>query len=344
MAIEVSIIIPCCNEERYIGKCLDSIINNDYSKDSLEVLVLDGMSEDRTRAIVEHYADSYPFIRLIDNPRRIVPSAMNIGIKQSQGAIMLRMDAHSTYRKDYISNCVKNLSELDADNVGGVWVTVPGKDSMVAKSISLALSHPFGVGNAHFRIGLKEAQIVDTVPFGCYRKNVFERIGLYNEHLVRNQDIELNLRLRKAGGKIFLSPDIVSYYYARSTLSALARNNFRNGYWVIYSTRFADLPFSARHLVPLAFVSAMIGSLGLSILFNPVIYLFLAVAGSHTAANLVFSFRTARGKELSLFPFLVPTFLLLHLSYGLGSLWGIWKLFTAKYVGINRFRAERRPS
>jgi glycosyltransferase involved in cell wall biosynthesis len=330
--MNVSIIIPCRNEEKYIGKCLDSIVQNDYPKEHIEVLVVDGMSEDRTRTIVGEYAEKQTFIKLYENQKRIVPTAMNIGIRNATGEIIIRMDAHSTYEKDYVSKCVRSLRELQADNVGGVWVTLPGDDSIIAQSIAVALSHPFGVGNAHFRIGLKEARLVDTVPFGCYRREVFDRIGLYNEHLVRNQDIELNLRLKKAGGRILLVPDIVSYYHARSTLSDLAKNNFWNGYWVVYSTRFAKLPFSSRHLIPFAFVMTLLGSLGLSLLFGPMLYLFLGVAGSHALANIVFSFSIARERGFSLFPFLVPTFLLLHLSYGLGSLWGIWKRFRGKNV------------
>ncbi len=334
MAKEISIIIPCRNEKKFIGNCLDSIINNDYSKDSIEVLVVDGMSEDGTRVVLKEFAEKYTFIKLYDNPEKIVPMAMNLGIKNATGEIIIRMDAHNTYEKDYISKCIQNLKDLNADNVGGVWVTVPGNNSKVAQSIALALSQPFGVGNAHFRIGLREARMVDTVPFGCYRREVFDRIGLFNEHLVRNQDIELNLRLKKAGGTILLVPDIVSYYHARSTLSALAKNNFWTGYWVVYSTRFAKLPFSLRHLIPFAFVLSMLGSFALSVLFNPLIYLFLGIAGSHALANIIFSYKIARERAFSLFPFLILTFLVLHLSYGLGSMWGIWKVFQAKYVTV----------
>lgn len=332
MAIEVSIIVPCRNEEKYIGKCLDSIIRNNYPKDAIEVIVVDGMSEDRTRTIVNDFASRYRFIKLHDNPQRIVPTAMNIGIRNAAGEIVVRMDAHNTYETDYISKSVQSLKDLKADNVGGIWITVPGDDSITAKSVALALSHPFGVGNAYFRIGAKDSREVDTVPFGCYRKEIFDKIGLFNEHLVRNQDIELNLRLKNAGGRIILVPDIVSYYHARAALNSLAKNNFWNGYWVIYSTRFAKLPFSWRHLIPFAFVLSLLGSLALSMLSNPLIYLFLGIAGSHALANSVFSWKIARERGLSLFPLLVPTFLLLHVSYGLGSLWGIWKVFQTRCV------------
>ena len=171
----VTIIIPCRNEERYIGKCLESIINNDYPKDDLEVLVIDGVSDDRTRDIISKYTQQYSFISLFDNLKKIVPTALNIGIQNAKGDVVIRMDAHTTYEKDYVSKCVEYLQKRGVDNAGGVCVTLPGDDTVMAKSIALALSHPFGVGNSYFRIGLKEPKYVDTVPFGSYKKEVFEK-------------------------------------------------------------------------------------------------------------------------------------------------------------------------
>ena len=214
----VSIIIPCRDERRFIEKCLLSIIANDYPKESLQVLVVDGMSEDGTREILNQFSGKYPFIKMLDNPKKIVPVALNIGIKQARGNVIIRMDAHNVYGKDYISKCVKYLRKYNIDNVGGICITLPGRNTLLAQSIALALSHPFGVGNAHFRIGLKGPKYVDTVPFGCYKREVFEKIGLFDEDLVRNQDDELNVRLQRNGGKILLVPEIVSYYYARDSL------------------------------------------------------------------------------------------------------------------------------
>ncbi len=326
----VSIIIPCRNEEKFIGKCLDSIVANDYPKDKLEVLVSDGISEDRTRGIIKTYSERYHFISIIDNPKKIAPSALNIGIKNLKGEIIMRMDAHTIYGKHYIAQCVKYLQKYNVDNVGGIWVTLPGSDTVMAKTIALALSHPFGVGNSYFRIGLKEPKYVDTVPFGCYKKEVFNRIGLFNENLVRNQDIEFNLRLKNAGGKILLVPDIVSYYYARCSLKALAINNFANGFWVIYSSRFAKVPFSRRHLIPLLFVFALLSSFSMSFVFSPMFYIFSLALVTYLTADMFYSLKLSLKNSLHYFPFLILTFFALHVSYGLGSLWGFLKLVTDK--------------
>ncbi|GJQ23461.1 MAG: hypothetical protein HBSAPP01_12510 [Candidatus Brocadia sapporoensis] len=207
----ISIIIPSRNEEKFIDKCLDSIIAQDYSKEKLEILVVDGMSNDKTREFIKGYSKQHRYIKLLDNPGKIVPTAMNTGIRDAHGEIIIRMDAHNIYEKDYVSKCVKYLQEYNVDNVGGIWVTLPGSNTLIAQSIAFALSHPFGVGNAYFRIGSKEPRYVDTVPFGCYKREVFQRIGLFDEDLVRNQDDEFNLRLTKNGGKLLLVPDIVSY-------------------------------------------------------------------------------------------------------------------------------------
>lgn len=324
--IKVSVIIPCRNEEKFIGKCLDSIISNEYPKDKLEVLVIDGMSEDGTRKIVEEYTNKNLLFKLIDNPKRIVPTAMNIGIKNAKGDIIIRMDAHNVYEKNYISQCVQCLNDFNVDNVGGAWATLPGNNTIIAESIALALSHPFGVGNAYFRIGSKEPRYVDTVPFGCYKRNVFDKIGLFNENLVRNQDIEFNLRLKNIGGKLLLIPEIISYYYARSTLKGLFEQNFWNGFWVIYSVKFAKIPFSIRHLIPFIFVSSLILSFVGSLFFKPLVYLFLIILNSYFISNIFFSFRIALKKGFEYFFPLIASFVTLHFSYGLGSMRGMIEL------------------
>ncbi|MDD1744391.1 MAG: glycosyltransferase family 2 protein, partial [Candidatus Methanoperedens sp.] len=322
--------IPCRNEEKFIGKCFDSIVSNDYPKEKLEVLVIDGMSEDKTKEIAHHYAQRFSFIKVLSNSEKIVPTAMNKGIKNAQGQIIIRMDAHNIYEEDYISKCVKYLQEYNADNVGGIWVTLPGDNGMIAQVIAFALTHPFGVGNAYFRIGFNKPKYVDTVPFGCYKREVFEKIGLFNESLIRNQDIEFNLRLKRAGGKILLVPDIVSYYQARSNLKDLFKQNFWNGFWVIYSIKFAEIPFSIRHLIPFFFVFLLLSSLLLSFLYNPFIYLFIFIMSIYTTTNLFFSLHISFKNGFKYLPFLVVSFLTLHFSYGLGSLWGIVRLTFSK--------------
>lgn len=326
----VSIIIPCRDEEKYIVRCLDSIIAQNYPKDNLEILVVDGGSTDGTKETVKEYIQKYSFMKLLNNPRRAVPIALNIGIKEVKGEVIMRMDAHNSYEKNYIPKCVKYLKKYDVDNVGGICIASPGANTILARSIALTLSHPFGVGNSYFRIGLKEPRFVDTVPFGCYKKEVFEKIGLFNEELIRNQDIEFNLRLKKAGRKILLIPDIISYYYARSTLRSLAKQNFGNGFWVIYSLKFAKIPFGIRHLVPFFFVLSLMGSLILSFFFHPFIYLFIFILGSYFTLNIFFSAQLCLKNSLKYLPTLILSFSTLHFSYGFGSIWGFIKLSVSK--------------
>lgn len=322
--------MPTRNEEKYIVKCLQSILENDFPKNKIEILVVDGMSEDGTREILNQSIQKCQFIKIVDNPRKIVPSALNLGINKAKGEIIMRVDAHTTYDKKYIVKCVKYLEAYNADNVGGICITLPENNTIFARTIALVLSHPFGVGNAYFRTGSKEPRAVDTVPFGCYKKEVFDKIGLFNENLIRNQDIDFNLRLKRAGGKILLVPDIVSYYHARSTLKDLFTQNFWNGFWVIYSNKFAKIPFSLRHLVPFLFVISLIGSLTLSLIYRPFFYFFILIFISYLITNIFFSFTCSLQKSSKYFFPLILSFATLHISYGLGSLWGFIKIISFK--------------
>jgi glycosyltransferase involved in cell wall biosynthesis len=339
----VSAIVPCRNEERYISQCLDSIVANDYPKDKLEVLVVDGNSEDRTRKIVAGYQQRYESIRLLDNVKKITPVAMNIGIKNARGMIIMKMDAHTTYEKDYISKCVKFLYEYNADNVGGILQTVPGAETTMAKAIALALSNPFGAGNSYFRIGSKEPRWVDTVSFGCYRREIFDKIGVYNEKLVRSQDMDLNIRLTKAGGKILLHPEIVGRYYADPDLGVFAKHNFADGVWVIQPLKFGGMFLRPRHLIPLAFVLSLVGSALLSIFFPVFLWLFLSIVGLYLAISIYFSFRLlARERKLS-YPFVMPiVFLTRHIAYGAGSFYGLLKLLVSKEFWRKRLGKRAR--
>ena len=306
----VSIIIPCRNEEKFIKRCLDSVLGQDYPKDKLEVLVIDGMSEDRTREIIKEYSEKYPFIKLLENPNKFTPFALNIGIKNAQGEVILRMDAHAGYEKDYVSKCVKYLKEYNADNVGGVMKTLPRKNNLAARAIALCLSHPFGVGGSQFRKGTDKPKWVDTVFNGCYKKEIFDKIGLFNENLIRSQDMEFNLRLKKAGGKILLHPEIVSYYYPKSNLKDFFLHNINDGIWAIYPLKFVKIPLRLRHYIPLIFI------LTLPLSIWPYILL-----------SLFFSAKIAfREKDIRLFFIMPLAFGARHIGYGLGSVWGLVKL------------------
>jgi GT2 family glycosyltransferase len=251
---------------------------------------------------------------------------MNIGIKKAKGDIITCTNAHSVYPKNYIEKSVYWLKKLNAEVVGGIWITKPGVDTVIAKAIALVLSHPFGVGNGLFRIGIKEPVYVDTAPFAAYRKEVFNKIGLFNEKLVRNQDLEFNLRLKKAGGKILLVPDILIRYHARPNLKGLFKENFYNGFWVIYGIKFAKNLFSLRHLVPFFFVLSLCGSLVLSLIYRPFIYLFILVLVSYLILNVFFSLKISFQRGFKYFIPVMLSFTTLHFSYGFGSIGGLIKL------------------
>jgi glycosyltransferase involved in cell wall biosynthesis len=318
----VSVVIPCRNEAKWIQQCLESVAANDYPKEKLEVFVLDGMSDDATAAIVAEFADKHPWVQLVENPRRTAPAALNIGIQRARGQVVMRMDAHNEYPANYISRLVHWLENTDADNVGGLWITRPSSDTAIAKAIAFGCSHPFGVGNARYRTGVKEPCKVDTVPFGCYRRDVFDRIGLFDEELVRDQDNEFNQRLINAGGTILLVPDVTSYYHARGTLEKLWRMYYQYGYFNALVVRKIGGGINVRHWVPLIFVMALLASLALSLCFAWSKWLFGAIAVAYLVPLIACSAIAAvrAGWRVGLWMPLV--FAAIHFGKGLGSLHG----------------------
>ncbi len=323
----VTIIIPCRNEEKFIGKCLDSLIKQNYPKEKLEILVVDGMSEDKTREVIKSYNQKHPFIKLFENPKKVSPFALNIGLRNMKGEVMMHMGAHAVYEPDYVAKSVNYLREYDADNVGGMLITKPAANTLKAKSIALVLSNKFGTGNSYFRTGSEKPRFVDTVFGGCYKKEVFKKIGLYNEGLARSQDMELNMRLKKAGGKILLAPDIVGYYYPKSTLMGFLRHNIIDGIWAVYPLKFGAPLFGLRHFIPLFFISALLASVVISIFLRPFISVFLGILLLYFIVSLFFAFLIAvKEKNFVLTPFLFLAFAFRHFGYGLGSIIGFIKL------------------
>jgi len=224
------------------------------------------------------------------------------------------MDAHAGYEKNYVSKCVKYLKEYNADNVGGIIKTLPGKNTLFAKAIAICLSHFFGVGGSYFRTGTEEPKWVDTVFGGCYKREVFDKIGLFNENLIRSQDMEFNLRLKKSRGKILLHPEIVSYYYPKSNLKDFFLHNIKDGIWAIYPLKFVKMPFRLRHYIPLIFIL----TLPLSV-------------WPYLPLSLFFSARIAfREKNFRLFFIMPLAFGVRHIGYGLGSIIGLLKLIFLK--------------
>ena len=248
----VSVIMACRNEANYIIKALGSLSKTTYPKDKLEIIVVDGKSDDGTREMLGKIADGNPIVKILSNPKRIIAAALNLGIKNSKGEVIIRADAHAEYFADYIERCVEYLQKTDAWCVGGPVVTACLADTLVSRTIVAVLSSPFGVGLSYFRVGQK-AGYVDTVPFGAFRKKTFDQIGMYDERLVRNEDNEFCSRIIREGGKIFITPEIKAIYYTRTNLKSFLRSGYANGVWNAFIQRFYPYAFRWRHFLPLVF-------------------------------------------------------------------------------------------
>lgn len=326
----VSVVIPCRNEGAFIQRCLDSVLANDYPADRLEVLVVDGLSDDGTQRIVEQYARQHPVVKALTNPRKITSCGLNIGIRNAAGEVIMILGAHTVYEQDHIRKSVQYLERSPVDCVGGVCLTVPGGPGIVAQAIALALSSPFGVGNSYFRVGSAGSRFADTVPFGCYWREVFDRIGLFDEEPTRNQDDELNLRLLKGGGKLLLVPDIVSHYYGRDSLRKLWRMYFQYGYFKPLVAQKLRGILTWRQLVPAIFVTALVLSAVVSLRGGAMRLAFVLLVTMYGLANVLVSFSTGRKQGLKVSLALIPVFAVVHLSYGWGYLRGIWDFIIRK--------------
>jgi len=325
------VIIPCFNEEKYISQCIESILEADVKKGTLEVYFVDGMSNDKTREIIRAYSAKYTFVHLLDNPKKYTPIAMNIGINASRGAYIFILSAHATYEKDYFSKLSAECERLGAVCTGAVLLTEVKHKTKQSMAIKEVLMHPLGVGNASFRTGSNTVKEVDTVAFGCYAKETFETYGLFDEKLIRNQDIELNKRIVNAGGKIYLIPSVHCTYYARENFNALARNQYQNGFWNIltayYTHTLASL--SMRHFIPLIFVLSLLLPLLLSWFSLKFLWIACISLVSYLTLVIIISVRL-RDRSTNIW-YLLNTFLTLHFSYGVGSLLGVLSIIK-KYI------------
>lgn len=324
----LSVICPIYNEEKYIGSFLDSILQQDFPKDDLEILLVDGMSKDNTRAVIAEYSAKHPFLRLVDNPQQTVPYAMNNGIKSAKGDIIIRLDAHAEYPSNYFSVLVKKLKELEgADNVGGVCITLPCNETAVAVSIAECLSNKFGMGNSYFRVGAKEVMSVDTVPFGCFRKSLFDKIGLYDTDMIRNQDDELNGRIIKNGGKIYLLPDVEIKYFARDKISKVRKMFYQYGLYKPLGNKKLGAPATIRQFFPLLFVLFLVIGLIMSLVFPILLPFYLGVIVLHLLIGVVEGLKSSKKTSCTGCTFIMPyIFLNMHICYGLGYLKGMYNL------------------
>ncbi|WAC06778.1 MAG: glycosyltransferase family 2 protein [Thermodesulfobacteriota bacterium] len=316
----ITIILPVRNEGSYIRRCLDSILDQTISKDLLEVLVIDGNSDDATPEIVRSYSRQFRYIKLLKNPEQNTIDALNLGIKNASGDFIVRVDGHSYLEKDYIEQCIKALECTDADNVGGGMR--PVGDTYLQKAIAFATSSVFGIGRGKFHYSDKK-EYVDTVYLGAFRRQVFDKVGSYDPEMHYSEDNELNLRIAKKGGKILLSPKIRSYYFPRESLKEVWRQYFKYGYFKPKVLQKHNLSISFRHFVPAFLVASLVATATLSF-FRPLFgYFFYGIFACYLSISFLFSLYISINNGIRYLPIMPIVFATLHLSYGTGFIKGL---------------------
>ncbi len=324
----VSVIVPILNEERYIQKFLISVLDQDYPKEYLEIILVDGISSDKTVEIIKNYTDKYKFIKLITNEKKTVQYALNLGIQHSSGEYIVRMDAHAWYAKDYISKCIEYLKKTDADNVGGPTVVKGYGETQ--KVIAAAYSSPFALGGGkHYRKDFEGYS--DTVSWGCFKREYIISLGMYDERLPRSEDDDLNFRIIKNGGKVYITSKIKSEYYPKETFSKLFKQYFNYGLWKIAVIKKHHKPLRITQLVPMAFTGFLIFFGILSPFFNIFLYLFLSGIIVYLLMDFFFSFKNSSVKSFKERILLMWAHIVIHLSYGFGFWAGIFKFWNSKW-------------
>ncbi len=324
----VSVLIPCRNEGDFIGKCLTSIIHGGYPLDLLEIIVVDGVSTDATRAIVASFAEKYPFVRILDNLKLHTPHALNIGIAAATGEVIIRMDAHATYDPGYISYCLDAMERFGAEDVGGVWNIIPRTSGIAGRVIARALAHKFGGAAKYRTCSGTEPEFVDLIPFFCCRRETLQKTGDFNLKLMRHQDFEYNVRLRNNGVRFMLAPRAVCNYFARTDLKSFVSHSYKDGLWVILASSYTDvLPLAVRHVIPLLFVGAVV-ILGFAGAFVPVaLEIWAAMLATYLVADVVASMQIAIAERSILaLPVAAAIFPLRHFAFGCGSLAGALRI------------------
>jgi glycosyltransferase involved in cell wall biosynthesis len=323
----VSIIIPCYNEQKRIRSLLVALYAQTYPRESIEVVIADGISTDHTRAIIEGFTITCPDlnIRLIDNPKRTIPSGLNLGIRASHGDIIIRIDAHSQPYPDYVERCVDSLVTGLAENVGGVWEIKPGDQTWMAQSIAKAAALPIAVGDAMYRHATKPAY-VETVPFGAFKREIFALVGFYDETLLTNEDYEFNSRILQSDGRIWLDPKIRSQYFARSTLTELSRQYWRYGYWKWKMLRRYPKTLRWRQALPPLFVLSLLLTTVAAFFYHQLWIIPVSELIIYYLILMVVSFQTSiQNKNWKIFFGIPPAITAMHFSWGLGLLWSIIK-------------------
>lgn len=324
MNYEVAIVIPTLNEERFISRCLDSIIKQTFKFEKMDVMIIDGGSNDKTKDIVAKYQKSHQNIRFIENKKKIQSVAFNIGFKKSTAPYIIRLDAHAEYDSKYISLCIENLKQDEKrGNVGGRCNILPFNQSIWAQTNAILNHSRFGIGGAAFRVS-NEAHNTDTVPFGAFPRKVIDQIGGMREDLPRGEDNEYNSRIRKAGYKIFFDPNIFSSYFARPTLGASCKQMYANGNSIGYLYYIDREAIGIRHLIPLLFVVSGLFSIIISVLWSPFCYVFCGGLALYLIADAMASIMGAKDNVKCTLPLFI-LFFCVHVSYGMGTIAGLIK-------------------
>ncbi len=321
----VSVVIPCYDERPFIEDLLRSFMEQDYPEDRYEVLVVDGGSTDGTREVVDEWADRQGRIRRIDNPARRKSPALNRGIERSRGEVLIRADAHADYPRDFIRANVDALDRWEADVVGGVCDTRPRTPTLLGRAIALSGSSRFGFGASTFRSGATEAREVNALFGGCFRRDVFDRVGLFDERLDRGQDRDMFERIRETGGRVVFAPEIRSIYYQRSDMRSFLPWNFVSGMTPFFISRITgSRKWAPRNLVPAAFVLALVLLPLIGVVVPGAWMAWLLMVAVYLTAGITAAILDARrAGDLRLAPLLAFLFPLIHVSYGIGSLWGL---------------------
>ncbi|MBR2870264.1 MAG: glycosyltransferase family 2 protein [Clostridia bacterium] len=316
-SIKVSVIVPLYNEERFVEGLIDSFKKQTFPIEQTEWILVDGKSTDRTVELIKQNQEGLPIV-LLTNEMKKACYALNLAIDCAKGEIIIRMDAHASFPPDYIEKCVHYLDTMDIDNVGGVADT--RAEGYVGGAISNMLSTKFGVGGSSFRVG-EGNKYVDTVPFGAFKRSVFDKVGKFNVKLTRSEDNDLNARIREAGGKIWLAEDIRFNYYCRDTVGGLLKMGLQNGNALFRTIKENPKAMSIRHFIPFLFLMSLL-VLTIGAIWLPFVrWVLVAEIGLYTLLNVYFSFFKCGVKNGFIAIWLYPLF---HLTYGMGSLLGLF--------------------
>lgn len=325
----ITVAIISYNEEKFIEGAVRSVLAfTSPEGEELEFFVVDGMSDDKTRSIIQSIQKEFPELQLIDNPDRYQGHGINLAIDKAKGDYLARLDAHAVYPVDYLDVLYKTSLRTDAENVGGVLDTLPGSTSYSGHLVQAISTHKFGVGDSGFRVGHRKEEYTDTVPFGFYKMDIFKEIGKFDERLIRCQDYELNKRILKHGGKILVNPNVEVVYYNQPSMGRFVRKQILlQGPYNPYAWYVAPHSFNIRHAISAVFTASLIVGIPLSVFFVWARILLFAVMGLYFLLALFSSVQQAirykKPADILILPF---GFLAFHISHGLGVLLGLLKL------------------